>query len=79
MASDRPARVSDVEIRVFLPEGFPAERLAPLQAVMEHCTVHNSIVQAPVIAIVTEAAAGRPAQGASRSTRQPEGPLASRV
>jgi uncharacterized OsmC-like protein len=56
-AKDRPARVSDVTIRVILPEGFPADRRPGLHAVVEHCTVHNSIKQAPEIRISLEAAA----------------------
>jgi uncharacterized OsmC-like protein len=55
-AKDRPARVSEIHVRVRLPEGFPAERRAAFLAVLEHCTVHNSIVQAPRIAFALEAA-----------------------
>ena len=53
-AQDKPARVGKVDLRVGLPEGFPSEKLDRLQAVMEHCTVHNSIVRAPEVTIVTE-------------------------
>lgn len=51
MSEDRPARVSDIEIRIALPEGFPEARRLALMRVVEHCTVHNSITQAPEIRI----------------------------
>jgi uncharacterized OsmC-like protein len=50
-AKDRPARVSSIDIRVSLPEGFPSERRAAFLSVLEHCTVHNSIRQAPAVGI----------------------------
>ena len=51
IANDRPARVGDIQIRVLLPDGFPEERRKALLAVVEHCTVHNSLRQAPEVAI----------------------------
>jgi putative redox protein len=58
MAS-HPARVSQIDIRLHLPEGVPAERRAALIAVVTHCTVHNTLEDRPevTIGIVTEAAA----------------------
>ncbi|HEX9122736.1 MAG TPA: OsmC family protein [Actinomycetota bacterium] len=50
-AKDRPARVGSADLRLVLPAGFPEERQAGLLAVVEHCTVHNSIRQAPEISI----------------------------
>ncbi len=50
-ASDRPARVAEISIDVTLPVGFPEERRAALAAVVEHCTVHNSIRSAPEVRI----------------------------
>ena len=50
-ATDRPARVASIEVAVTLPEAFPAERRAAFLAVIEHCTVHNSIVTRPDIRI----------------------------
>ncbi len=55
-ADDRPARVGRIHIQVLLPEGFPEARRAALIAVVEHCTVHNSIATAPEIAIELGAA-----------------------
>lgn len=48
-ATDRPARVESIGLRVRLPEGVPEERRAALLAVVEHCTVHTSIVRTPEI------------------------------
>jgi uncharacterized OsmC-like protein len=48
-AQDRPARVSEISMTLHVPAGFPRERLEVLQKVVDHCTVHNSIVQAPEI------------------------------
>jgi putative redox protein len=46
-ASDRPARVGSVEMALEVPDGLPDESLDRLRAVVEHCTVKNSLVQAP--------------------------------
>jgi len=54
-AEDRPARVGAVTLRVHLPVGFPDERRSAFLAVIERCTVHNSIVRAPDIRFVLEA------------------------
>ncbi|HET8658474.1 MAG TPA: OsmC family protein [Micromonosporaceae bacterium] len=51
MASDRPARVSDIVLTVRVPEGLPEARWPALQAVATHCTVHNSIVMPPAVRI----------------------------
>jgi uncharacterized OsmC-like protein len=56
LSSDRPARVSRIDIRVILPAGLPAERTPAFLAVVERCTVHNSIERAPEVAIAVEAA-----------------------
>ena len=54
MAEDRPNRVSRIEIRIGLPEDFPREHHDRLMAVVEHCTVHNSMVQTPEVHITAE-------------------------
>ena len=54
-ALDRPARVGEIELMVRLPEGFPRGRRAAFLAVLEHCTVHNSIVSTPRIQIALDA------------------------
>jgi uncharacterized OsmC-like protein len=47
----KPARVTDIELRLVLPEGFPEERRAALLAVAGSCTVHHSITAAPDIVL----------------------------
>jgi len=51
MAGDRPARVSDIRLKVRVPPGLPAERRPALQATVRHCTVHNTLVSAPSVTI----------------------------
>lgn len=51
MSDERPARVSEIDIEMTLPVGFPPARLPALLRVVEHCTVHNSITRAPSIQI----------------------------
>jgi uncharacterized OsmC-like protein len=51
MAEDRPARVSAIDLRVAVPPGFPTELEPRLRAVVERCTVHNSIVAPPIVSL----------------------------
>ena len=51
MATDRPARVGAIGLRIVVPGGVPAERRAALLAVASHCIVHNTLRQVPGIAI----------------------------
>jgi uncharacterized OsmC-like protein len=51
MAEDRPARVSDVRLRISVPGGVPAQRRDALLAVASHCTVHNTLRREPGISI----------------------------
>jgi len=51
MATDRPARVARVRITVRPPAGFPPQRIPALTSVASHCTVHNSITEAPKVTI----------------------------
>lgn len=53
MASDRPARVTDIHLQVRVPDGLPAERWPALRAVVSHCTVHSSLVTPPTVRIDT--------------------------
>ncbi len=51
MSADRPARVAAIALRIGgLPE-LPSNRRDALLAVVEHCTVHNSIREAPKVEI----------------------------
>jgi putative redox protein len=56
-AEDRPARVARIDVRVTTPPGFPEQKRPRLQAVVDHCTVHTSIVMPPEITIAVEAPA----------------------
>ena len=47
-SEDGPARVSEIRIGVTAP-GLPQERREPFTRVIEHCTVHNSLVRPPVV------------------------------
>lgn len=49
MATDRPARVTSIHLTVRVPQSLPANRWPALQAVVEHCTVHNSLTNPPHI------------------------------
>jgi uncharacterized OsmC-like protein len=51
-ATDRPARVGEVSLVVGIPGDMPHSREAALLAVASHCTVHNTLRQAPDITIV---------------------------
>jgi uncharacterized OsmC-like protein len=45
---DRPSRVGSIECIVHAP-GLPASRRGAFLAVIDHCTVHNSMRQAPLV------------------------------
>jgi putative redox protein len=51
-AKDRPARVGSVDIRVFVPAGLTTKQVEALTAVIDHCTVHNSLRQPPEVRIL---------------------------
>ncbi|MEV4069870.1 OsmC family protein [Nonomuraea fuscirosea] len=50
MATDRPARVGEIRLRVSA-SGVPEQRRPGLLAVASHCTVHNSLHQPPEISV----------------------------
>jgi len=54
--AQHPSRVAEIAINVFVRDELPGTTTNALHAVVEHCTVHNSIAQAPLvrIAIATE-------------------------
>jgi len=56
LATDRPARVGEVALRIRVPGGVPPGREAALLAVASHCTVHNTLRQPPGIAIELDTA-----------------------
>jgi putative redox protein len=49
MASDRPARVTAIELVVRVPAALPADRRSALRAVVSGCTVHNTLANHPSI------------------------------
>ncbi|MFE1312466.1 OsmC family protein [Streptomyces sp. NPDC058755] len=51
MADDRPARIASVRLRVLVPHELSGARLEALRAVVDHCTVHNTLRQPPEIQI----------------------------
>jgi putative redox protein len=50
-ATDRPPRVDVVRLAIQVPAGMPPSREPALLAVASHCTVHNTLCQAPGIVI----------------------------
>ena len=47
----RPNRVTAISVEVTPPAELPAERLDAFLAVASHCTVHNTLVQAPDVQV----------------------------
>ncbi|WP_438295514.1 OsmC family protein [Streptomyces sp. HUAS TT7] len=54
MADDRPARVTAIRIRILLPAELSKAHLEGLRAVVNHCTVHNSLRCPPEITVAVE-------------------------
>jgi len=48
LSEDGPARVSEIRIAVTAP-GLPEARREPFARVIEHCTVHNSLMRPPTV------------------------------
>ena len=51
LADDRPARVADIHLTVGVPEAMPAHQRPALHAVVQHCTVHNSLINPPTVRV----------------------------
>ncbi len=51
LATDRPARVRSVAIAVKVPTELPESRRPALEAVVRHCTVHNTLHSPPAVRI----------------------------
>lgn len=51
---DRPARVATIDVRLLGLGDLPPRRRDALRAVVERCTVHNSLRQAPEVRIGLE-------------------------
>ncbi|USX54529.1 OsmC family protein [Lentzea sp. HUAS12] len=54
MAIDRPARVARIHLTVHVDTSLTAPQQAALQAVANHCTVHNTLRHPPEIQIRVE-------------------------
>jgi putative redox protein len=51
MSQDLPRRVGSIRVRIRPPAGFPRRRAKAMLAVVERCTVHNSISESPAIRV----------------------------
>jgi putative redox protein len=56
MSERRPARVERVDLHVEVATELSEKERAALQAVVEHCTVHNSLREPPEVRIMLAAA-----------------------
>ena len=54
---DTPARVRSIDVRLEVPEDIPEKRVETLLAVVEKCTVHNSLRHPPEVGIQIRTAA----------------------
>jgi putative redox protein len=62
MSTDRPARVATITLRVLVPHPLEENRRRALLAVVDHCTVHNSIRTPPEVRVaLAEPADAHPA------------------
>jgi len=51
MSDEGPHRVASIDVDVPVPAGIDPNWLAPLQRSIDHCVVHNSLVQPPEVRI----------------------------
>ena len=58
MSAERPSRVGRIALRLSGLPAMPENRRAALLAVVEHCTVHNSLRQPPEVHIELAPAGG---------------------
>ena len=66
MSADRPARVHTITLRLLVPGPLEPNRRRALLAVVDHCTVHNSLRTPPEVRItLAEPAGARPAPPAT--------------
>jgi putative redox protein len=52
MSPDRPARVDTITLRLLLPRPLEEHRRRALLAVVDHCTVHNSLRIPPEVRVM---------------------------
>jgi putative redox protein len=53
-SEDAPSRVASIDVQLVIPAGFPESRMPALMRVVDRCTVHNSLRQAPQVRISTK-------------------------
>jgi putative redox protein len=58
MSPDRPARVATITLRLLLPQPLEDNRRRALLAVVDHCTVHNSLRIPPEVRVTLAEPAG---------------------
>jgi uncharacterized OsmC-like protein len=68
MADDAPPRIASMTATIAPPAGLPAARTAGLLAVAQHCTVHNTLRQPPLVNIGLSDQPTRTRVGASTCT-----------
>lgn len=51
---ERPARVTEIRLRLHVPAGVPKEQWLSLHAVASHCTVSNTLTRPPVVVVTEE-------------------------
>lgn len=57
----RPARVSDIQVSITVPDGVPEDMHERLLAVASHCTVHNTFETPPRVTVSLKQADREPA------------------
>ena len=58
LSADRPARVATITLRLLLPQPLEDNRRRALLAVVDHCTVHNSLRIPPEVRVTLAEPAG---------------------
>ena len=58
LSTDPPARVDTVTLRLLLPQPLEPNRRRALLAVVDHCTVHNSLRTPPEVRVTFAESAG---------------------
>ena len=47
----RPPRVTNITVRVQPPAGLPPEQYPAFRAIASHCSVHNTLLEPPVVSL----------------------------
>jgi putative redox protein len=68
LAKDRPARVASIDVALVVPCTLTTKQAESLQAMVEHCTVHNSLRQPPEVRIIVGTAVEQATQPVAVAT-----------